>query len=133
MQKAKVRLLIESIVLILSIGGLIISIICDSDFFIGFCSSLIGASAVGLCKMYKITRNKEKAVEYEILEKDERVKSIVKESKSIAYNIILILLVCSSLIGYIKGNETVLLFSSFIVLLSTTSYFIITAVLNKIR
>lgn len=133
MKRAKFRLMINSIILVLSIGGLIASIIFDIAFLIGFFSSIIGASIVGLFKLYKITRSEEKAKEYEILEKDERIKLIANESKAISFNVLLVLLLGSSIVGYVISNEILLIFSFSIVLVATTLYFITTVILNKIK
>lgn len=133
MKKIKNKIIIESIVLVLSIIGLVVSVICDNSFAIGFCSSFVATMTMGLIKLNKISKSEEKVKEYEIEEKDERTRLLNMEARSIAFTVVGLLLLVVGFIGYIINNETILFLSTSTIFVEVITYSIAYIVLNKIK
>ena len=133
MKKIKNKIIIESILLVFSIIGLIVSVIYDNSFAIGFCSSFIGTLAICLVRLNKISKSEEKAKEYEIEEKDERTKLLNMEARSTAFTIVELLLLVVGCVGYLVNNETIVFLSTSTVLVGIIIYLITYVILNKTK
>ncbi|HPF82569.1 MAG TPA: hypothetical protein PLV83_00135 [Bacilli bacterium] len=133
MKKIKCRIILSLAALVLSIAGLVVAVIYDNSFGIGFCSSIIGSNIVMLYRLSKISKDANKAKEYEILEKDERLKSIANEAKAFTLNCLLIILLSIGLVGYFIKNDLVLMIPTYTALVGVIIYLITTAILNKTK
>lgn len=133
MKQIKIRMIIETVLLVLSIIGIILSTIYDNSFAIGFSSSILGFSAVSLIRLSKISKSEEEIKEYQILEKDERLILINREARSISFSILTMAMLVLGIIGYIIDNETMLFMSTGSVFIGIISYLITYAILNKTK
>lgn len=133
MKEIKNKIIIDSVLLILSAIGMVVAIVLDNSFGVGFCSSIIGAEVVWLYKLIKASKNEEKAKEYKILENDERLITLNMQARAISLSIMQILIVIVGIVGYFINNEVLLLFSVISVLVSILLYVIAYIILNKIK
>lgn len=133
MKQIKNKMIIQVILLVLSIGGIVVSTIYDNSFGIGFFSSILGFSSVTLLRLSSISKSETKIKEYRTLEKDECLKLLNNEARSISFCIISILLLILGCVGYIYNNETMLFLATGTTFVGVISYLIVYTILTKIK
>lgn len=133
MKQIKTRMIIEIILLLLGTVGLVLSIIYDNSFAIGFSSSIFGFAIIWLLRLSKISKNENALKDYQNMEKDKRLKLLNHQARSISFTIISFALLITAVIGYYINNDTILFFSTGTVFVGIICYLITYAILSRIK
>lgn len=133
MKEVKSRMIKEIVMLVIGIIGLVVSIIYNNSFGIGFSSSLLGIAIYWLSVLSKVSKSETKSKDFLALEKDERLKLINNESRSTSFTIIIFILLTEGVVGYIIDNQIIMLLSTITALVGSIIYIVIYTILNKKR